>query len=537
MKTIHHKTGSGLFMIMLIALTGFMSCKRHEDDLALTRMFMPSGDIKITTTDTVATITWDAALYTKGQAVTYTVELSGDTLFQTKEQTFTTDTSGIVITGQYLTVRKKYYVRIRTNGKDSTTNSKWLTSNGFSITGEQLFLPLPGTDIIDKAVILKWKSTPGLTKIVLSTPGAPPVEVPLTEEESTNGEKLVEQLTPSTQYTVEIFDGSGKSKGILVFSTKASPAGGELVVDLTGITGNPSILEDTLPKLAAGSIVILKRAETYNISSEVNLSRSVTMISENSFNPVLPLIYFSSNLNITAGSIIDSVVFRNVVIRGSDYASKYVMNINKVGTIGKISFESCFIEIFRGVVRLQTSATGGTQVNDFSITDCVIDSISNYGIVNVDNAACAVQDITISNSTIYKAEKVVTSKQNSNAVIITDCTVNEAPQGGGSSYLIDYNSVNVTAGIKLKNCIVGTGRSNAGNTSVRGARAGATTVIEASNTYNTSDYVVSNNAIPGLIPYNGASAALFLDPAKGNFTIKDNGFAGKSSAGDPRWRQ
>jgi hypothetical protein len=52
----------------------------------------------------------------------------------------------------------------------------------------------------------------------------------------------------------------------------------------------------------------------------------------------------------------------------------------------------------------------------------------------------------------------------------------------------------------------------------------------------TSDCLFSANPITGANSYSGKAADLFTDPANGNFKIKDNSFAGKSTAGDPRWR-
>lgn len=522
--------------VIFFLFISLLACKKKEDELSLSRQFMPSGDIAVSTADTLATLTWKAALFTAGTAVTYTVAISQDSTFATTAHTFTTDTTGIRISDHYLVARKKYYARVRTDGKDTAASSNWLYSKGFTITGEQLLLPVADTNLIDKSVILLWKPTEGLTKLVFTT-GSISRTVGLSAAQSIAGKLQVDSLQPLTTYTVEIFK-EEVSKGILTFTTKAGVATGPNVIDLTGITGVPSILQDTLPKVGAGSIIILKRGETYTIDIAMEIGKAVSFVSENSFNTQLPLIYFTNNFNVTAGSVIDSVVFRGLTLRSNDYTSRYVINASNVATIGKILFEDCHVEIFRGVVRLQTSATGGTQVGDFVVNNCVVDSISNYGVVNVDNAACAVRNITIQNSTLYKLEKVVTSKQNSNSVVLSNCTFNEAPQGGGSAYLVDYSQSatnNVVTGISVRSCIIGVGRSNSGNVTVRGIRANAATLINVSSSYNTADYVVAGNAIAGLTVYAGNAVDLWKDPGEGDFRLKDGGFAGKSSAGDPRW--
>ncbi|WP_460880806.1 DUF5123 domain-containing protein [Pontibacter rugosus] len=67
-------------------------------------------------------------------------------------------------------------------------------------------------------------------------------------------------------------------------------------------------------------------------------------------------------------------------------------------------------------------------------------------------------------------------------------------------------------------------------------RVGSATLIQSSSSYATSDYNATGNQIPNLTVYSGTAADLFQDPNNGNFTIKDANFAGKGSAGDPRWR-
>ena len=60
------------------------------------------------------------------------------------------------------------------------------------------------------------------------------------------------------------------------------------------------------------------------------------------------------------------------------------------------------------------------------------------------------------------------------------------------------------------------------------------------NTYTTGDfgYAEGKDEIPGFpnFFYSGMAADLWTAPYSENFKIKDTGFAGKSSSGDPRWR-
>ena len=179
-------------------------------------------------------------------------------------------------------------------------------------------------------------------------------------------------------------------------------------------------------------------------------------------NPAKPIISMPANFNITSGSLIDSIVFSDLTLRGTDYASKYVFNINTACTIGKIRFDNCWAEIFRGVVRTQSQPA---IINAFEVNNCIIDSIAGYGLLTVDVATSKADVITVTNSTFYKMEKVITSRNNSTSLLIDNCTFNEAPTGSSSAYYIDYSIAgtnNVTNGITVNNCIFGIGKITTG---------------------------------------------------------------------------
>ncbi|MFT3825390.1 MAG: DUF5123 domain-containing protein [Chitinophagaceae bacterium] len=525
--------------VLCCAIAGVISCKKNNESLEAMRRFMPSGDIKSTSGETNVFLYWNASLYTSSTDTTvkYRIQVSKDSLFNTVERTYQRDTTGITITDDDLVVRQKYYARVKTLGADTTLDSKWLRSSSFTITGEQIFLTIADGDLLDNAALLKWKATAGLTKITITPAGGSATDIALTSTDITASQKLIQSLQGGTTYTAEIFLGT-KSKGIITFTTK-SPITGD-IIDLRGITGRPSVLADTLPQIAAGSVVLLKRGQTYEIATSMNLSKTVTIMSGYDFSNELARINMTGNFNVTASSVIDSIVFSSVKLVGAAYASSYVFNISNACTVKKMVFDGCQTEIFRGVVRLQTAVINMT---DFKMNNCIADSISNYGIINVDNVNCKIDNISITNSTIYKTEKIVTSKQNSVAVTIQNCTINEAPWGGGSNYLIDYGSTattnNVTSGVIVSNCIMGIGKNNAGNTAVRGIRVNATTAVTSTGNYNTSDYVpfATGAGVPSMTAYSGTSFALWQDPSNGNFAFKDASFAGKSTSGDPRWRQ
>jgi hypothetical protein len=521
-----------LTALIVIAVAG--ACKKKYDpDFDLSRQFTPTG-FNITARSTDVTIAWAPSLFTQDKDITYTLEISKELTFQTLDHSAVVDTNTVTITDAVLTVRQPYYARVKANALDGTAESNWaVTTQTFQILGEQIFLTVQPTDIIDVSVILKWRSTPALTKIVLTPASGPAIDVPLVAADLTALQKTINGLTPGTAYTAEIFAGT-VSKGTTTFTTK--PSLGANIIDLQGFTGMPSILADTLPDIAAGSTVVLKKGETYTIAAAFDLSKTVTIVAGYDFTTAATKIFMNGNFNIVAGSTIDSIVFRDLNIYSDSYAAKYIFNISRACTIGKIKFDGCKLDIFRGVVRLQTAVI---NVTDYVVNNCIIDSISNYGVLTVDNVNCRASNISMSNSTVYKAERIFVSRQNSTSVKIENCTFNEAPSG--DNYLVHYNTAGtdqVTNGINITNCIMGVGKPNAlASIAVRGVRANAS--VTTSNTYNTSDYTlaaVDPYPISGIIPYAGLSTTLFQAPYQGNFKIVDNGFPGRNTSGDPRWR-
>jgi hypothetical protein len=513
-----------------------VACQKHYDpNFTLPHQFKP-GDISITTEQTKATLTWKASLFAP-VATAYTVQVSKDSTFATNivyDKVVNSTTA--VVTDSVMAVRQTHYARVKANSSGSTAESGWVRSNGFSITGEQIFLALTASDIIDNAVLLKWRTTPGLVRIVITPlPAGTPITVNLTPADLTAEKKIISGLAANTNYSAEIFD-AVKSKGYLTFTT-AAPLSGNLV-DLRSITGRPSVLTDTLPLIGNASTVILRRGETYNVAATLNLSKSVKIISGSDLsNPNQAIISLPSNFNIVAGSTIAYIDFQDVSLIATDYTSKYVFNISNACTITRMGFENCRIEKMRGVVRLQTAVI---NLTNFVVNNCIIDSISNYGVINIDNANCKTDNISIKNSTIYKTERVVTSTkqtQGSTSVIIENCTFNEAPLGNSTgSFIVDYSTFNVTNGITITNCIFGKGKPNGASIDVRDVRAGAATTINSSNNYITSDHVVVASPLTPVINYSGTSVVLWQDPAGGNFRFADNTFPGRTTTGDPRWR-
>lgn len=542
MKNINDNIRSSKIATLFFVLMA-VACNKEEAKLSLSRQFSPTK-FTITNGETQSTVTWTASLFTISGQVTYAVEVADNaTDFTNPVYTTTTTDVSVTFTDNMLTIKKDYYARVKAQGQDKTGDSNWLISSSFKILGEQFLNPVTPDNVIDKSVRLSWRASPDLTKIIITPASGAPFEVDLTAADLASTLKQVDNLTPGTTYTAEIFAGT-KTKGTQQFTTVAALTGN--VIDLRGISVavKPNILTDTLPDIPSGSIVLLKRGSGYPISAVYAFSKSVTIQSGLDFGTVLATIKMTSNFNFVVGSVIDSIVFRNLVIKGSranraSYDNDYIINSNVAVTVNKVRLESCTVKILRGVVRGQ-AAGAGTKYGNYIINNCLMDSIRDFGIAAASSAS-AFANITISNTSIYRTRKFIIHAVTGNASIsIANCTFNELVAGTiapAANYIIDLNAQNSTNGISIKNTIFGKVWDETGaGTAMGGIRVGTSTAVNVSNTYNTSDFATTSSSISGLASYSGTASALFTDPNNGNFLIKDSNFIGKASSGDPRWR-
>lgn len=314
-------------------------------------------------------------------------------------------------------------------------------------------------------------------------------------------------------------------------------AGAQNVVDLTGST-NPNILLDTLPDIEDGAVVNLKPGMVY-LAGGYAFGKSVTLQSSDPTAEEMPKIDCAANFNFAADAIIDSIIFKNIELYGT-YDARYVLNSNVAANIGELRFDGCHVHRLRGVLRMKDAGPG--VLEKYTIANCVIDSIRDYGILTVDMANWSCNNILIKNSTLTKIRAFITNKNNSNSVVIENCTVSEIPAAGQRLFRWrEAGQDNVTEGISIKNTLWGPGwdETNTGSTAYDGFDGLATTEWKLENTYATNDLVFAagKDTIDALLEnvYDGASFDLWADPAANDFHFLDTEFAGIGKSGDPRW--
>ncbi len=208
-------------------------------------------------------------------------------------------------------------------------------------------------------------------------------------------------------------------------------------------------------------------------------------------------------------------------------------------TIGAIKFNNCIIRNSgRSAIRLRGNAAGQV-INNVEFNNCIMYDFafdSHYGILN-GAATGNFINIKFSNTTLYNIRGGIInygSGAGCLGVVVDNCTFDRTSMDATTArYFIDFGTSNTSTGpITVSDCIFGQSSALA-----NGIRPGSMTVSYAGS-YYTSDFN-DGTTFPiksNLTAYAGASTALWTDPLNGIFTFLDSNFAGKETAGAPRWR-
>lgn len=544
-EKINFKAG---LILLFVAVTIVFACQKEEMDYPRTRLFQPVLNEDLYSLNNTIIVN----LGNMKEATKYTIEISRDS-FLTTDYSFQTDTNFVVINketiGEDLLWFTIYQVQATAHADDASFDSKP------SLLGSirtQKFPSNMGTptnfDVLDTRARIFWTPSGAPITAIKIFAGddlrlnTPLTEIEVDEDDQAVGEKFIGGLTASTPYQIAIFSGE-TIRGWELYSTREAFVTGENVLDLSGIDTIVD-LSTVLPDVGDGTIVILEGGKTY-LAGGYSFDKSISFVAGYSFTPALPIIHCTSNFNFADGSNVEYITFKNIDLTspGVDgFNGRYAFNTNVSANIGEIKFESCMIHNLRGIIRMKDNGPG--LLENYTITDCVIDSIKDYGILTVDRNDWVCNNITIQNTTISRAIMFMTSRNNSNSIVIDGCTFNEMPEKGRQMFRWrESGKDDVTGGISISNTIWGHGwNTTEGETDflVDGFDGMPNTTWIITNTYTTGDfgYAEGKDEIPGFpnFFYSGMAADLWTAPYSENFKIKDTGFAGKSTSGDPRWR-
>ncbi|MBE9598241.1 DUF4957 domain-containing protein [Pedobacter sp. MC2016-24] len=530
-----------LFMMLLSA----SACKKDPNEgLGAPRLFKPGG-ISIKTEATSAKITWAAPVLSAKLNLSYLTEFSQDSTFSSSEFSIKTDTIGAVVTDEKLIVRKKYYVRVRAEATATQPESQWQVSSGFSITGEQLFLPVRELEILETQFTLRWKPTAGLDKITLTPKDGTATNLPISASEATAGVKTVSGLLPGTTYASEIFLGS-RSKGLLEISTLAT------TVYTTILNSGADIVAAV--NAAGNNAVIGLNPGTYSAGSAnfTLLQKSVTLKST-SGNPKDTKVNFKEFTLRGTGA---GIGLDGIELDGKASGSLYF--INPTGVLAdaeKAEFAS--VKINNCIIHSATTsflrANRGAAAGDYKIDQIVVKNSVVYDIGSTLGYICFHLDklqfnaLSVTKSTFYDIGQAFLSCSTviagSPPIITVDyCTFNNF--GANGRYIFMDAGANPVR-FSMTNSIIANVPRPSGTVNgvtMRATGAGTTLVFSYNNTFNFTNGSGAALTQPSANTSQAGNLAIGLgwDVTTNNFTLPATSplrTAGSSGVaiGDPRW--
>lgn len=433
-----------------------------------------------------------------------------------------------------LTYDTKYSARVMAiDDNDNSRNSVW---NGvfFRTSPQQIFKAVdPLKDILDRSVKMNWPAGEEVTKIVVKyTDDKGNVSTitthEITDEEKAAGKATVDGLSPSTKYTVYLYNGE-KERGSKIITT---------ITDLTGktIVEEGADLKKLLTEATDGETFVLMPG-TYQIPTEeadgktsaVALKTNVSI--QGLYPSAKPIIQGRFEINGAKSVEIDNIVLDGSLNNSTDQA----FNFKEAGDLDKVVVKNSEIKKFgKGLYYINVAA----KVGEITFNNCDIHDIECDGGDFLDCRKGYIRALNLTNCTLYNScaardfIRYDNAKLGKETVITVDhCTINGVSNTKGKRLLYVRNGCSK---IVWSNNIVT-------NTLAVWSNQGSTTVPEFTN--NVYNGCANLNTIvwadgKGDNAFNDPSAKVadpkYKDAAKGDFTIGEESVK-KLKVGASKW--
>jgi len=546
MKKISYQPGLKL-IILLMMILGISSCKKTEDLPAEpARIFKPS-DVKIAAGETTAKLTWTTPILSGSQKLKYSIDFATDSLFSTIKYTTISDTTGVTVTEDNLSVRTKYFARVKAVATATQPESKYVLSTAFQLTGVQLFLAVRDNEIKETGVTLRFTPTTGLTSIVLTPATGAAVTAALSTGDASAGLKAITGLTAGTRYSAELFAGT-KSKGIITFTTLAPTSytvrlnpGDDLAAAITN---------------AANGAVIGLNPGTYTLSATTFITQKTITIKSTSGNPNDTKVnYKEIDIEGTGAG----VTLSGIEFDGTAGASLYFINFigtqasnGAAATFTNVTVDNC---IAHGSTTAFLRGDRGNAARDFKITAMTVNNSIVYDMGANGSSAyytfhlnkMQFNTLTVSKSTFYNAGPGLVTASTTYAgdvipsVVISNSTFNGF--GGNAKYALLDASANPISFVIQNSILANTPKSGTINAAaIRATGAGSTLVISNSNYFNLSSALTGGTALTFgtatltsnqsiVLPWTATTTDFTLPTGS---PLRTSGSSG-GPVGDPRW--
>jgi hypothetical protein len=539
----------GIKMIFLLGTIILISaCKKDVDQPTdVARSFKPS-DVKVSASATSAKLTWTAPLMSTGKTLKYSIDFSTDSLFSSVKYSTTSDTTGLSVTEDNLSVRTKYYARVKANATEVQPESKYLVSSSFQLTGIQLFLPIRDSEIKETGITLRYTPTVGLTSIVLTPATGTAITATLSPADASAGLKAITGLTAGIKYSAELFADT-KSKGITTFTT-------QLPTTYTIRVSPSDDLAATITAAANGAVIGLNPG-TYNLTAAVTFitQKTITLKSTSGNATDTKINYKEFDLEGTGAGL----TLSGLELDGTAAASPYFINLigSQTNVAAAATFTNLIIDncIAHGSTTAFLRGDRGTAIKDFKITAITVNNSIVYDMGNNGTSTYYTFNITklqfntltVSKSTLYNCGPglVLSSMpfvaDQTPTVLISYSTINAF--GGSSKYaLLDVTTNPINFSIQ-NSILANTPKSGTINAAaIRATGAGSSITISNTNYFNLNSALTSGTALT----FGSATLSvtqqqnLGWTPTTTDFTLPIGSTLRTSSTtgtaiGDPRW--
>lgn len=524
----------------------FTSCQDDQynkiDDLFQPRFVLEKPEVKSNS----ITLVW----YKVNDASSYTVELHQDTYY--KSLFMSVDTTGPFVFLDDIPYGTTFYIRVRSNAANAVNNSQWTYTNASTEARPEyakLLEDVSKTEITENSAIIRWKvdvqnPVDSISVMPMMDKTLANVSRYLTEDEKAQGRAEVTGLDKNTLYAVNIYDTSKPRKydkpyNQATFRT-AGPAAESITVgwddDLTKLltdnNDNAEIPEGTEYFLPAGSSY---RLSPFAIKKGFRLVGSTEGIK--------PIVTMESSWNVVAGSYISGIEFVNVEFR-QEILNSYFFNSGNAYTLENISFVNCdFYGFGRGFWRHQ--GANNKHLMNFEMEGCKFEQ-------------CGWQTGAYGTFHLGSTDKEGNSYDHLERVIFRNCTFsrdNNSTDGWGWGNIFYAPNLDKPIHLEYKNVTFYSFCRNQRMINIQSAvgselvlegvvlaspcgeiySIGANTTTSFSNNYTTKDYALGGSKI-NATDLDMTAAELFVDPEKGDLTIKDsNSPIVTNRSGDTRW--
>lgn len=508
-----------LFVVILLAtVVGCDYDKELIEELPVTREFAPVNLTAFVRNQINVELNWTV----DENVSSYIVEFSSDSL------SFDNIVKTVEVLPNELPVlipmesETFYSIRVKAVSDRGLDDSSWATIRARTLT-EQIFLTGDPSDIRALEVTLRWVPGSEVTEISFSLGD---ITHTITEEEKESGVATITGLTPETEYTATLFNGT-RIRGVKTFTTGIDIGAGILVTP-----------EDDLFQMVAdaeeGAILVLEPGDYTEQTGTLTLNKSITIRGLRSFDkPKLRL-----NFEIVGGAT--DVALIDLDVRGDGEGSSSLTDFLRFTGAG--NFNSLLISgsIIHDYAR---SFVAGNQT-DAILQNLIIENSIVYNVFTsggdfIDFRNSDVLNVNINTSTFYnvapardflRLDDAGTSTQSGITATILFDQVTIYASSNGSSKRILYVRFQDNE-ITVKNTLISDTEGLYSNQS----KTDPNPDFDKNNYFNAPRFYDSSKTV-----YDDSSTYFtldpgFVDPSSGDFTITNQTLI-DNNVGDPRWR-